>query len=149
MQLRFEALSQAFAETFTCSVSSRFDVCVVLLPTRFIAVPHVHRVQVSNVACNVEWFYSIWQQILLTIAEQLEENPPALRRFAQRRSPTMNTLSCLAPGSKAGDCRNQWKDAKPLSSAEGATVTALPAERVLEATDQLQAGGKLIGPGKT
>ena len=71
----FRGVVTSFCLTFACIVSSRFDVCVVLLPTRFIAVSHVHRVPVSNVACNVEWFYSIWPQILLTFAAQLEENP--------------------------------------------------------------------------
>ena len=34
-----------------------------------------------------------------------------------------------------------------MTSKEGATVTALTAERFLEAKEQLQAGGKLIGLG--
>ena len=49
---------------------------------------------------------------------------PARIRVSQRRCPTMNILAWLKPGSHAGSCRHEWRQAEP-----GGTVTALTAQR--------------------
>ena len=104
-----------------------------------IANVHDHCVPLRKIARNMFWFERVvCHTTLLTVPEQLDVKP-LLTRFSKRPGPTMTGFAGIPLS---------WLQAQALSSAEGATVTALTARRFLDAKAKLQTGGKLTGSGK-